>query len=76
MTGHEGWMGGASEAIYCTLMMQNGFIAPTINVDELDECARSLNIVRTTQYENIRTVMSTSSGLGGTNSCLILTVKI
>ena len=44
MTGHEMWMAGASEIIYSTLMMQNGFIAPNINFEEGDEASSKLNI--------------------------------
>ena len=72
MTGHEGWMGGASEAVYSILMMQNGFIAPNINLENVIEEAKELNIVRSTIEMPIKTVLSTSSGLGGTNSVLII----
>lgn len=72
MTGHEGWMGGASEAIYSILMMQNNFVAPNINLEQVMEEARDLNIVRNTIEMPINRVLSTSSGLGGTFSALIL----
>lgn len=45
MTGHECWMAGASEIVYSMLMMQHGFIAPNINLDNPDEDAARLNIV-------------------------------
>ena len=44
MTGHEMWMAGASEVIYSTLMMNNGFIAPNLNFEEPDEASAQLNI--------------------------------
>lgn len=72
MTGHEGWMGGASEVIYSILMMQNGFIAPNVNLENVIDEAKELNIVRSTIEKPIKTVLSTSSGLGGTNSVLII----
>lgn len=42
MTGHEMWMAGASEVIYSTLMMNNGFIAPNLNFEEPDEASAQL----------------------------------
>lgn len=72
MTGHENWMAGASEAVYSILMMQNGFIAPNINLENVDECAAELNIARETIYTPVNAVLSNSSGMGGTNSALVL----
>ncbi|MBR4564855.1 MAG: beta-ketoacyl-[Paludibacteraceae bacterium] len=72
MTGHECWMAGASETVYCILMMQNGFVAPNINLEDVDEAAAQLNIVRQTVYQPINFVLSNSFGFGGTNSVLIL----
>lgn len=71
MTGHENWMAGASEAIYSILMMQNDFVAPNINLENVIDEAKDLNIVRETIYTPIRTVLSNSSGMGGTNSALV-----
>ena len=72
MTGHENWMAGASEAIYSILMMQNGFVAPNINLEHKIDEAKELNIVAETIYTPINTVLSNSSGMGGTNSALVL----
>lgn len=72
MTGHECWMAGASEAVYSILMMRNGFAAPNINLEEPDEAAARLNIVRQTVCLPIKTVLSNSFGFGGTNSVIIL----
>ena len=36
MTGHSQGATGAQEAIYCLLMLDNDFIAPSINVETLD----------------------------------------
>ena len=71
MTGHECWMAGASEAIYTILMMQNNFVAPNINVAELDETAKDLDIVREPLEAKINTALSNSFGFGGTNCTLI-----
>ena len=72
MTGHEIWMTGASEAVYSILMMQNGFVAPNINLQNKIDEAKNLNIVTDTVYTPIRTILSNSSGMGGTNSALVL----
>ena len=71
MTGHECWMAGASEAVYTILMMQNGFVAPNVNIVELDEAAKDLNIVREPMTAEINTALSNSFGFGGTNCTLI-----
>jgi 3-oxoacyl-[acyl-carrier-protein] synthase-1 len=73
MTGHEMWMGGASEIIYSLLMMHNDFIAPNINLEEPDEAAKNLDIVATVREASINTFLSNSFGFGGTNSTLIVT---
>ena len=72
MTGHECWMAGASEIIYSILMMRNSFVAPNINLDEPDESAEKLNLVRQTLYKNIDVFLSNSFGFGGTNSAIIV----
>lgn len=72
MTGHECWMAGASEVVYSVIMMQNGFVAPNINLDEPDEYAARLNIARVTTPVEINTVLSNSFGFGGTNSALVI----
>ena len=72
MTGHECWMAGASEIVYCLLMMQNGFVAPNINFENPDEHSAQLNIVPQTIERDLNCVLSNSFGFGGTNSTLIL----
>lgn len=72
MTGHECWMAGVSETIYSILMMQNSFVAPTINLKEVDDSASQLNIVRETTTAQINIAMSNSFGFGGTNYTIIL----
>lgn len=72
MTGHEMWMAGASEVIYSTLMMQNGFIAPNINLTEKDEASEALNIPTEKVDVEFDTFLSNSFGFGGTNSTLIV----
>lgn len=72
MTGHECWMAGASEIVYCTIMMQNGFVAPNINFENPDEYSKDLNIAATTVNKELKVVLSNSFGFGGTNSALVI----
>ncbi len=72
MTGHEMWMGGASEIVYSILMMQNDFIAPNINFDNPDEFSAKLNITSQTLAKGFDTFLSNAFGFGGTNSTLIV----
>jgi len=72
MTGHEMWMGGASEVIYSLIMSHKSFIAPNINFDNPDEYSKFLNIVTETREQRIDTFLSNSFGFGGTNSSLIV----
>ena len=72
MTGHECWMAGASEAVYSILMMQNGFVAPNINLEEVDPAAETLNLAAKMVETPVRTVLSNSFGFGGTNSAIVL----
>jgi 3-oxoacyl-[acyl-carrier-protein] synthase-1 len=72
MTGHECWMAGASEIVYCMQMMENSFIAPNINFETPDEDSARLNIIAKTLDKNIDVFLSNSFGFGGTNSTLIV----
>lgn len=72
MTGHECWMAGASEAVYSTLMMQHGFVAPNINFEHPDEYSEKLNLATATVDMEVDTVLSNSFGFGGTNSALVI----
>ena len=71
MTGHSLGATGAQEAIYSILMMNNDFIAPSINIDELVEEAQGLNIALSMIEHKIKAVMSNSFGFGGTNASLV-----
>lgn len=71
-TGHALGAAGSNEAIYSLLMMKNNFIAPSLNVQNLDDAANGFPIV--TQREDntkLNTVMSNSFGFGGTNCSLV-----
>ena len=72
MTGHALGAAGVNEAIYSLLMLEHGFIAPSINVDTLDEEAQGLDIVTEPRQVELNTVMSNSFGFGGTNATLVM----
>jgi 3-oxoacyl-[acyl-carrier-protein] synthase-1 len=72
MTGHEMWMGGASEIIYSILMLKNSFVAPNINFENPDKQSAKLNIVDKTIEKNLDVFLSNAFGFGGTNSTLII----
>ncbi|WP_435952781.1 beta-ketoacyl-ACP synthase I [Dryocola sp. BD626] len=72
MTGHSLGAAGVQEAIYSLLMLEHGFIAPSINIDEMDEQAKGLNIVTEPTERKLKTVMSNSFGFGGTNATLVM----
>ena len=72
MTGHSLGATGAQEAIYSIMMLNEGFIAPNINSEELCDEAKGIHINTETVSKNITSVMSNSFGFGGTNASLIL----
>ena len=72
LTGHALGAAGVNEAIYSLLMMENNFIAPSINIDTLDDAAAGLDIVTQTREATLNTVMSNSFGFGGTNATLVM----
>lgn len=72
MTGHECWMAGASEIVYSIIMMNNNFVAPNINLHNIDENAVELNLVTKTKDIELNTILSNSFGFGGTNSALVI----
>ena len=73
MCGHSLGATGAQEVIHCLLMLENNFIAPSINVIDLDPEVGDMPLVLE-RIDNlpIHTVMSNSFGFGGTNATLIL----
>ena len=72
MTGHALGAAGVHEAIYSLLMLEHGFIAPSINIDKEDELAVGLPIVKAYEEVELNTVMSNSFGFGGTNATLVM----
>ncbi|MEE2565467.1 beta-ketoacyl-ACP synthase I [Hyphobacterium marinum] len=73
MTGHSLGAAGVHEAVYTLLMMKHGFVAPSINVFEMDPDIAALNlpIVTETRDADLKTTMSNSFGFGGTNGTVV-----
>jgi len=71
MTGHSLGGTGVQEAIYSLLMMKERFVAPSINIETLDEGAGNMPIARQ-RIDNVdhQTILSNSFGFGGTNATL------
>lgn len=72
LTGHALGAAGVHEAIYSLIMMENSFIAPSINIDTLDEKAQGMPIVTEYRDAELNTIMSNSFGFGGTNATLVM----
>jgi 3-oxoacyl-[acyl-carrier-protein] synthase-1 len=72
MCGHSLGATSAQEAIHCLLMLEHDFIAPSINVFDLDPALADMPPVTETIHDaGIRTAMSNSFGFGGTNATLV-----
>ena len=71
LSGHSLGAASVHEAIYSLLMMRDGFIAGSANIETLDPKAEGFPIVRESRDADLRTVMSNSFGFGGTNATLV-----
>ena len=72
MTGHSLGATGAHEVIYSIMMINENFIAPSINIESLCDDAAGLDIVTETRNISINNVLSNSFGFGGTNASLVI----
>ena len=72
MTGHSLGATGVQEAIYSLIMMKESFVAPSINIENLDDGAADVSVVQSKKDKDIDVVLSNSFGFGGTNCCLVL----
>jgi 3-oxoacyl-[acyl-carrier-protein] synthase-1 len=70
MTGHSLGGAGVQELIYCLLMMKERFVAPSINIDNVDPLAYGVNIICEARDAVLKLVMSNSFGFGGTNGSI------
>ncbi len=72
LTGHSLGAAGAQEAIYCLMMMNNGFAAESAHIDNLDPAFADMPILRQRSDKPVDVAMSNSFGFGGTNGCLVM----
>lgn len=71
LSGHSLGAASVHEAIYCLLMMRDGFIAGSANIETLDPKAEGFPIARESRDAKLDVVMSNSFGFGGTNATLV-----
>lgn len=71
LSGHSLGAASVHEAIYCLLMLRDGFIAGSANIETLDPQAADFPIVRSSRPARLDVVMSNSFGFGGTNATLV-----
>ncbi|MGX5673641.1 beta-ketoacyl-ACP synthase I [Thermomonas fusca] len=71
LSGHSLGAASVHEAIYSLLMLRDGFIAGSANIDNLDPGAEGFPIVRESRDAGLDVVMSNSFGFGGTNAALV-----
>ena len=71
LSGHALGAAGVNESIYSLLMLQNDFVAESVNIETLDEEAKGMPIVREIKDIKLNRVLSNSFGFGGTNACLV-----
>jgi 3-oxoacyl-[acyl-carrier-protein] synthase-1 len=73
LCGHSLGAAGVQEAIHCLLMLEEGFVAGSANISELDAQAAGMPVVRTSEDKaGLDTIMSNNFGFGGTNACLVM----
>ena len=71
-TGHTLAASGAMDTIFCVLMMREGFLAPTLNLDNIDPTCDGLGHVRTLTRAAPRRILTNSFAFGGVNASLVL----
>ena len=71
LSGHSLGAASVHEAIYSLLMLRDGFIAGSANIETLDPRCEGFPIVRETRDSKLDTVMSNSFGFGGTNAAVV-----
>jgi 3-oxoacyl-[acyl-carrier-protein] synthase-1 len=72
MTGHALGAAGAHELIFCLAMFERGFVAPSINIEQLDPAFEDLHVVRRTRRQDLSMAVSSSYGFGGSNAVLVV----
>jgi len=71
LSGHALGAAGVHEAIYSLIMLNNGFLAESANINDLVEEAEGMHILTSRHDGDVSRVMSNSFGFGGTNACLV-----
>merc|ERR1719247_2728075 len=71
LSGHALGAAGVHEAIYSLIMLRDGFLAESANINDLVEEAEGMNILTKRHDGEVSRVMSNSFGFGGTNACLV-----
>ena len=72
LCGHSLGAAGVQEAIHCLLMMENNFMAGSVNITDLDPKAAGMPVLLESQENHhLNTVMSNNFGFGGTNACIV-----
>jgi len=71
LSGHALGAAGVNESIYSLLMLENDFVAESVNIETLDDEAEGTPIVRKTTQLKLNRILSNSFGFGGTNACLV-----
>ena len=71
LSGHALGAAGVNESIYSLLMLENDFVAESVNIETLDEEAKGMPIVRKITHLKLNRILSNSFGFGGTNACLV-----
>jgi 3-oxoacyl-[acyl-carrier-protein] synthase-1 len=73
MTGHELGAAGSNELVYTLLMMKHNFVAPNINLDEIDPTCEGIHLVGNEPVDaQINFATSNSFGFGGVNTCIVI----
>ena len=71
LSGHSLGAAGVHEAIYCLIMIKEGFLVGSINIDNIAEGAEDFPIIQENKELEVKRVLSNSFGFGGTNASLI-----
>ena len=74
LTGHSLGAAGVQESIYSLIMLNDGFLCASANIDNIDENISDANILRENKRGTFKKVMSNSFGFGGTNACLVFDI--
>lgn len=72
MTGHGIGAAGGLELIFCLGMMDQGFLAPSINIETPDPAIEGLPVIQEAENRQVETILSNNFGFGGTNAAMVI----